>query len=396
MERSGTAPWGPGRMVHGIAVLGALSACAAGTEEKAFVETLGTDTMAVERYVRTADRIEGTRITRMGATQLVHYVADLGPEGDITRLAIEWTTPETNPDGPAGRSATMTMGEDSAVVEVTGGNNPGTTMVAVSDNTIPMVGITPLTLGLFEHAVKQGVESGRDSLAVELLYPGRQTLLPNKVVRFGADSVRMDYFGMPILARIDADGNLLGRSGEQTTMRVVTHAAAQVDIDALARDFAARDARGEGIGTPSPSEDVRATLGSANIEITYSRPAMRGREIWGGLVPHGEVWRTGANAATSFTTDRDLMIGDQRVPAGSYTLWSTFGEESATLIINSQTGQWGTQYDESQDFARVPMEREALDESVERFTIAVTGTEGGGALQLSWDATRFSVPIRVL
>jgi hypothetical protein len=140
---------------------------------------------------------------------------------------------------------------------------------------------------------------------------------------------------------------------------------------------------------------VQATLGPATIEITYSQPAARGREIWGGLVPYGEVWRTGANAATSFTTSRDLMIGDQRVPAGSYTLWSTFTADSATLVNNSQTGQWGTQYDMEQDFVRVPLERETLDEPVERFTIDIVETDAGGALQLTWDDARYSVPIRI-
>jgi hypothetical protein len=383
-------------MMLNLGILGLCTSCAAGgSEERVFVETLGTDTLAVEQYFRTGDRIEGRRITRLGATQIVHYVADLGAEGDISRLSVDWMTPAENPDGPAPRSAIVTMNGDSATVELTGGDNAGTTSIAVTEHTIPMVGLTPLALGLFEHAVMQGVESGQDSMAVDLLYPGRQRLLPNKVVRFGGDSVRMDYFGMPILASVNEDGELTGRSGEETTMKVMTHAVQSVDIDALASDFASRDARGEGIGTPSPTAEVQATLGPATIEITYSQPAARGREIWGGLVPYGEVWRTGANAATSFTTSRDLMIGDQRVPAGSYTLWSTFTADSATLVINSQTGQWGTQYDMEQDFVRVPLERETLDEPVERFTIDIVETDAGGALQLTWDDARYSVPIRI-
>jgi hypothetical protein len=96
-----------------------------------------------------------------------------------------------------------------------------------------------------------------------------------------------------------------------------------------------------------------------------------------------------------FTTDRDLTIGGTRVPAGSYTLWSIYTPETARLIINSQTGQWGTAYDESQDFARIVMDREELDEVVERFTIAIEPTDGGADLQLRWDRTQFSVPITI-
>ncbi len=108
-----------------------------------------------------------------------------------------------------------------------------------------------------------------------------------------------------------------------------------------------------------------------------------------------EWWRTGANAAVEFTTDRDLEIGGIAVPAGTYTLFSIFAPERAELIINTQTGQWGTQYDSTRDLARIPMTRESLADPVERFTISIETTDAGGVLQLSWDTTRFSVPIVV-
>ena len=129
--------------------------------------------------------------------------------------------------------------------------------------------------------------------------------------------------------------------------------------------------------------------------MKLSRPAKRGREIWGGLVPFGEVWRTGANAATAFSTDRDLMIGDVSVPAGAYTLYSLFNADSAQLIINKQTGQWGTVYDQAQDLARVGLAKEILTTPVERFTIGIEPAADGGTLQLIWDTTRYSVPIQV-
>jgi hypothetical protein len=128
----------------------------------------------------------------------------------------------------------------------------------------------------------------------------------------------------------------------------------------------------------------------------YSRPAKRGREIWGGnLVPWEEVWRTGANAATSFTTDRDLVIGGSAVPAGSYTLWSVFTPESAQLIVNKQTGQWGTQYDAEQDLVRIDLEKQDLPHPVERFTIGIEATDDGAVLGLTWDTVRYLVPIEV-
>ncbi|KPK64079.1 MAG: hypothetical protein AMS21_06385 [Gemmatimonas sp. SG8_38_2] len=171
--------------------------------------------------------------------------------------------------------------------------------------------------------------------------------------------------------------------------------AAGIDFDALAADYAARDARGEGMGPASPQATVQVEVGDANLEIVYSRPAKRGREIWGSLVPWSEVWRTGANAATSFTTDRDLVIGGAAVPAGSYTLWSIFTEGSAQLIINKQTGQWGTQYDAEQDLVRVDLTKQELPHPVERFNIGIETMDGGATLGLTWDTIRYLVPIEV-
>ncbi len=149
------------------------------------------------------------------------------------------------------------------------------------------------------------------------------------------------------------------------------------------------------MGVASPSATVDETVGGARMTIVYSQPGKRGREIWGGLLPWNVVWRTGANAATEFMTDRDLEIGDVLLPAGTYTLYSIYSPESAYLIINRQTGQWGTVYDEGQDFARVELSAETLAETVERFTIAIEAGESGGVLHLTWDRTRYSLPFKV-
>ena len=140
---------------------------------------------------------------------------------------------------------------------------------------------------------------------------------------------------------------------------------------------------------------IEVSIAGADFEINYSRPAKRGRLIFGGLVPWNEVWRTGANAATHFTVDRDLLIGDKEIPAGTYTLWTTFTSDAATLIINRQTRQWGTQYNETQDFARVSLELSRLPESSERFTITISELADGVELGLNWDRSRYSVPVLV-
>jgi Protein of unknown function (DUF2911) len=151
-------------------------------------------------------------------------------------------------------------------------------------------------------------------------------------------------------------------------------------------------------GSKPASPPGEATLkfdDGRTVTINYSRPSIRGRKIFGGLVPYNEVWRTGANAATSLKTDVALTIGGASVPAGSYTLYTLPGATSWKLIINKQTGQWGTEYDKSQDLARVDMKVSQRSSPLEEFTISFDKTSGNSAtLKLEWDTTVASVDVK--
>lgn len=140
----------------------------------------------------------------------------------------------------------------------------------------------------------------------------------------------------------------------------------------------------------SPPAKAEATLKGKKVTIDYSAPSKRDRKIMGGLVPYGEVWRTGANAATTLTTETDLMIGDLHVPAGKYTLYSIPGEKDWTLIVNKQTGQWGTNYDAAQDLGRVKMTVTPVKDTVETFVIGIDKN-----LSLTWENTKAWVPVTV-
>lgn len=108
---------------------------------------------------------------------------------------------------------------------------------------------------------------------------------------------------------------------------------------------------------PSPPATADVTLAGKTITIKYSRPSMRGRKIMGDLVPYGQVWRTGANEATTLITPVALRIGSADVPAGEYTLWTLPSEGTWKLIINKETGQWGTNYNADKDLVRIDMQK---------------------------------------
>lgn len=146
----------------------------------------------------------------------------------------------------------------------------------------------------------------------------------------------------------------------------------------------------------SPRDTATQTIGPAHLVVDYGRPSKRRREIFGGLVPYGAVWRTGANQATHFRTDRNLTIGTIRLPRGTYTLWTIPARDGWTLIVNRETGQWGTDYDKTQDVGRTPMKVATLGAPVEQFTIAIEPAgDGWGVLTMSWDTTQASVSIHV-
>jgi hypothetical protein len=146
----------------------------------------------------------------------------------------------------------------------------------------------------------------------------------------------------------------------------------------------------------SPHETVNATVGGAKITIVYGRPYSKDpksgekRKIWGTLVPYGKVWRLGADEATILTTDKDITIGGTAVPAGSYSLYLWPDEKGAKLIVNKQTGQWGTKYDEKQDLARIDLKKDAASKPADQFTIAVDGD----MLKMMWEDTQYSAEIK--
>jgi Protein of unknown function (DUF2911) len=145
----------------------------------------------------------------------------------------------------------------------------------------------------------------------------------------------------------------------------------------------------------SPPASATCDLGGGKtIKTDYSSPGMKGRKIYGGLVPYGEVWRTGANEATTFVTSADVIVGGKNVPAGSYTLFTVPTADKWTLIINKKTGEWGIPYKyESDELARVDMKDSKLPAPAENLTIAYDKSAGGCTLRIDWETTRAAVNI---
>jgi len=146
---------------------------------------------------------------------------------------------------------------------------------------------------------------------------------------------------------------------------------------------------------PSPAAQAQCKFTDGkSVKTDYSSPRMKGRKIFGGLVPYGQVWRTGANDATTLVTDTNIRVGDKDVPAGSYTIFTLPNADKWTLILSKKTGEWGIPYPgEGEDFIRVDMRVTKLPSPVENFTIGFDQTGSTCAMHVDWETTRAGVDI---
>ena len=148
----------------------------------------------------------------------------------------------------------------------------------------------------------------------------------------------------------------------------------------------------------SPPATATTTLAGKTITVTYSAPSLRGRHVGGPeIVPYGEVWRTGANPATTIVTPVGLMIGKLMVPAGTYTLFTLPTATDWTLIVSKKTGEWGIPYPEGEDFGRTPMVKNSLPSPQEVMSITFEKTSGNKTeMHVKWDTTDVYVPVVVM
>jgi len=370
--------------ISGLAIIALAIPAALPAQTGEFVVRLGRDTLAVERYTRTADRLEGEQVVRSPRTVHRLYTATFGPGGAIERFELITHNVDGGP-GPLERRATATFSGDSAVMTMPRGDSTTTLRVKTAPGALPFIG---QGWGLVEEVARRARAAGSGRYAIAMLQLGDTDPLEVTATPRGPDSMTIVLGELgPMHARVDGRGTLLGLSGVGSTMQVTVERVQGLDFAALGKSFASRP-----LGTLSPPDSLRASVGGAALSVRYSRPSTRGRVIFGNVVPWNHVWRTGANQATVLETSGDLTVAGTTVPAGKYSLWTIPSPGGWKLIVNKNTGQWGTDYDAQYDLARLEMKVESLPQPVEQFTIAIEPKGKRGVLKLEWEKTRASIP----
>lgn len=325
-------------------------------DSAAFIVRLGSDTTSIERYIRTDDRLVAEAVQRSPSTVVHRLTLFIDRAGRVARGTHTMSRPGS-PTPMAERAITVPNG------------------------LIPIVG--PF-YSLYELGMMRAAAGGGARVDVPFLSGVDTVMIPFE--RVGGDSLALtNQFGEPMRAHVNAQGHLLHL---HTPAFTTVERVKWVDLDRITTEFAARDSAGKGMGMLSPRSTTRQRITDANVWLDYSRPAKRGRPVWGRLVPYGEVWRTGANDAVHFSTDRTIAMGGLTLAPGTYTLFILPTAEEWHLIVNRGTGISGLARDPAQDVGRVKLTLEELPNTVESFTITASEVENQGRLAFSWDRTR--------
>jgi len=384
-------------------------ACRPGEPEQryGFIARLGHDTISVESVTRRGNSVVIDGVDRFPRVRRRHTEIELGDGNTIRHLVMDIHTP-SEPAKQRERHVTADVTADSVHILQTDDagklRHDFATAGAVAMAHVPqMYSLYEL---YFDAALARAAalkRAPRDTVQLRQFYIDREFdrfPLHHGTVRLLPDNraeIRHDWLSGTGEASFDSAGRMLSYSGARTTYLVdVARLASPPDVRSLADKFEAVEAAKGGVSQLSPRDTARASIGDVSIAIDYSRPLARGRVLLGNVIPYDRVWRTGANAATQFTTSAPVRVAGIQLAAGTYTLWTVPHQNGVDLIVNGQAGQWGTQYDRSRDLGTARMQSATLSTPVDQFTISVAARDAGrGTLTLEWGSFRWTAPIEV-
>ena len=355
-----------------------------------FITLLGADTLAAETFQVHERSVEARVMLRTPETSLQHYVLKQNDSGAMLSLSASYYDP-LDPDGPPVRSQEVTVEGDSVIIVQTSEEGTTRRSALYEEGTLPFLDMIHWP---YELALKTAYSAETQPYVQPLLAGSR--IMPFEISRLSADSMSIKHpFRGTMGVRVNEMGQLLTLNAAGTTRKVLVSRVETLDLTALATRYGQMDEAGKPFGDLSTRGETLATISGVDFRVDYGRPAKRGRAIYGSLVPYGEIWRTGANRATHLEISGDIMLDGLSVPAGTYTLYSIPESDGGLLIVNKQTGQGGTTYNQDQDLGRVAMRVNSTPELVEQFTIAIEQTQTGGVLKLLWDTTSLEIPFEI-
>lgn len=376
-------------------------------EHYGFIATLGNDTVAIESVARKGNTITSDDVDRCPLVRVRHTVIELNDNGSIQHLVMNIHTPGET----ANRRECKVIADVTAnTVHLSKTDNTGTLNRDFATGGSIIVAHVPQMYSLYElyfaAAMKQVAASKpAPGSTVQL----RQFYIDREFDRFPLGKVRVQVLGNGKAnvmhdwlsgtgeATMDSAYHMLKYSGAQTTYKVeVSRLVTPPNIKSIAERFEALEKQTGVINQLSVRDTVRSQIGNTIFTVDYGRPLMRGRKLLGDVIPYDRVWRTGANAATQFTTSAPIKLARMQIPAGTYTLWTIPHTNEVDLIVNKQFNQWDTEYNVTRNLGTAKIFTETLSVPVEKFTIFIVSTDAHhGKLILEWGTFKWTAPIEV-
>jgi hypothetical protein len=392
-----------------LLVVAAVSACASPPAERyGFIARLGVDTVSVESVTRRGNKLVSDEVDRFPRVRQRHSEIELAPDGGIKHLVMDITTPSEPSDERVRHVVADVVGDS---VHISKEDSTGTKHVDLRTARGFTMAHIPQMYSLID-LYFAGALRRADSLK---LAPGDSVRVLQFYIDREFDAFKLhEGFVRPLPghkaelwhdwlagigeATFDSAYHMLTYSGARTTYKVdVMRVTTQPDVAGIGARFAAAETNSGGAKQLSVRDTARGTIGNVAFMVDYGRPLARGRVLLGDVIPLDRVWRTGANAATQFTTSAPITLGGLRLAKGTYTLWTVPRENGAELIVNKQIGQWGTEYHQSSDLGRATLDARTVATSVEKFTISIAPTDvRHGVLVLEWGTFRWTAPIVVV
>jgi Protein of unknown function (DUF2911) len=389
------------------AVVSLFSCNAPKPERYGFLTMLGRDTISIESISRQGNTLTSDEVDRFPRVRIRHTIVDLNDDGSIRHLVMNIHT-LSEPPGQRDRKVVADVADNKVHLSKT--DSTGTVNRDFPTGGAIVVAHVPQMYSLYElyfaAALKQSAAS---KLAVGNPVQMRQFYIDREFDRFplghatvnpldkGKIEITHDWLSGTGEAMMDSAGNMLSYTGARTTYDVrVKRLAMPPDVNAIADRMEATEAQGGNVKSLSVRDTTREQIGNSMFTVDYGRPLLRGRTLLGDVIPYDRVWRTGANAATQFTTSTPIRLARMQVPAGSYTLFTAPHTNGVDLILNKQTGEWGTEYNRSFNLGTAGMTSEVVTAPVEEFTISIIPSDKRhGTLVLEWGSFRWIAPIEV-
>lgn len=377
-----------------VLIAGWVSACSSDISENVgFVTRLGNDTLAVETFRERPYGFEAIVVLRSPKTEVSRYEIAFAEDGGIQELMGLRLEEGSISKGTYQRFLSVSKDEDSLLVtQLLDDGSEREFKVEYENGVLPFIDMVHWP---YELALRKASRAEVDTVNQKMLSGSRISnfIIANlggnqRTIRHPSRGV-MDVF-------VDDKGHLITLDAAQTTRKLVVTRTEDIPIQEIADRFVALDAAGKSFGGLSGAVSEDFTIQGETFHVEYGSPAKRGRDLFGGIVPYGQRWRTGANRATHFKTSAEIMIGSLKVPAGEYTLFTIPEANGGTLIINKQTGQNGRSYNEDMDLGRVEMFVAHENSETENFTITITEVAENAQINLIWGDTVYYIPIKIL